>query len=175
MSKDSLIQFHINEDLLQEVSGIYDALGLDLETAFRIFLQKSKYAKGLPFDATLPDSSPEAVCDSNKQVTEENDYIPRGKFNRYLTKAFCRNNHEALEKIINTIAEELDFWEFDLDDIAFSAAYGACTEFYSNKILTNSTSIYDFCCKYAKRALLYQKNEVERHSFLICNDYIYQR
>ena len=79
--------------------------------------------------------------------------------------AFCRNNREALEKIINTIAEELDFWEFDLDDIAFSAAYGACTEFYSNKILTNSTSIYDFCYKYARRALLYQKNEVEKHNF----------
>ena len=56
MSEQVLIQFRADKELKQEVSEIYDALGLDLPTAFRMFMSRSKLVRGLPFDATLPES-----------------------------------------------------------------------------------------------------------------------
>ncbi len=55
MSEQTLIQFRADKALKQEVAAIYEQLGMDLPTALRIFLVKSKQAKGLPFDATLPE------------------------------------------------------------------------------------------------------------------------
>lgn len=41
------------------------------------------------------------------------DYIPRDKFIRYLSKLFLRNNLQAIKKITNEIATELGITEFD--------------------------------------------------------------
>ena len=41
----------------QEVTEIYEKLGMDLPTAFRMFMTRSKMVKGLPFEATLPDQT----------------------------------------------------------------------------------------------------------------------
>lgn len=54
MSEQVLIQFRADKALKQEVAEIYESLGMDLPTAFRMFMTKSKMVKGLPFDATLP-------------------------------------------------------------------------------------------------------------------------
>ena len=56
MAEQVLIQFRADKALKQEVTEIYEALGLDLPTAFRMFLTRSKMVKGLPFEATLPDT-----------------------------------------------------------------------------------------------------------------------
>lgn len=40
--------------LKEEVADIYSQLGMDLPTAFRMFLNKSKQVRGLPFEAVLP-------------------------------------------------------------------------------------------------------------------------
>ena len=53
MSNSSLIQIRVDDQLKQEVTDIYDQLGLDLPTAIRMFLKKSIVARGLPFEATL--------------------------------------------------------------------------------------------------------------------------
>ena len=53
MSEQVLIQFRADKALKQEVSEIYRKLGLDLPTAFRMFMAKSKLAMGLPFEAKL--------------------------------------------------------------------------------------------------------------------------
>ena len=53
MSEQVLIQFRADKALKQEVSEIYRKLGLDLPTAFRMFMAKSKLAMGLPFEANL--------------------------------------------------------------------------------------------------------------------------
>ena len=53
MVKQSLIQFHVDSKLKQDVSDIYKSLGSELPTALRMFLIKSKQARGLPFEATL--------------------------------------------------------------------------------------------------------------------------
>lgn len=54
MADQVLIQFRADKELKQEVAEIYEALGMDLPTAFRMFMTKSKMVKGLPFEATLP-------------------------------------------------------------------------------------------------------------------------
>lgn len=54
MAEQVLIQFRADKALKQEVSEIYEQLGMDLPTAFRMFMTKSKIVKGLPFDAVLP-------------------------------------------------------------------------------------------------------------------------
>lgn len=57
MAEQVLIQFRADKALKQEVTEIYEKLGLDLPTAFRMFMNKSKMVKGLPFEATLPDQT----------------------------------------------------------------------------------------------------------------------
>lgn len=54
MAEQVLIQFRADKELKQEVAEIYETLGMDLPTAFRMFMTRSKMVKGLPFDATLP-------------------------------------------------------------------------------------------------------------------------
>lgn len=56
MAEQVLIQFRADKKLKQEVAEIYEALGMDLPTAFRMFMTRSKMVKGLPFDATLPEN-----------------------------------------------------------------------------------------------------------------------
>ena len=55
MAEQILIQFRADKALKQEVSEIYERLGMDLPTAFRMFMARSKMVKGLPFEARLPE------------------------------------------------------------------------------------------------------------------------
>lgn len=57
MKEQVLIQFRADKALKQEVTEIYERLGMDLPTAFRMFMAKSKIVKGLPFDAMLPENT----------------------------------------------------------------------------------------------------------------------
>jgi DNA-damage-inducible protein J len=50
----SLIQVRLDDDLKSEASALYDALGLDLPTAIRMFLKRSVMVQGIPFSMTLP-------------------------------------------------------------------------------------------------------------------------
>ena len=54
MAEQVLIQFRADKTLKQEVADIYNQLGMDLPTAFRMFMNKSKQVRGLPFEAVLP-------------------------------------------------------------------------------------------------------------------------
>ena len=53
MGEQVLIQFRVDKKLKQEVSDIYEQLGIDLPTAFRMFMKRSKQVRGIPFDLTL--------------------------------------------------------------------------------------------------------------------------
>ena len=57
MAEQVLIQFRADKALKQEVTEIYERLGMDLPTAFRMFMTRSKMVKGLPFEATLPEQT----------------------------------------------------------------------------------------------------------------------
>ena len=54
MAEQVLIQFRADKTLKQEVADIYNQLGMDLPTAFRMFMNKSRQVRGLPFEAVLP-------------------------------------------------------------------------------------------------------------------------
>lgn len=57
MAEQTLIQFRADKELKEEVAAIYEAIGMDLPTAFRMFLLRSKACKGLPFPAVLPETT----------------------------------------------------------------------------------------------------------------------
>ena len=76
MSEQVLIQFRADKTLKQEVADIYEQLGMDLPTAFRMFMARSKMVKGLPFEATLPkdtltrEDAINAFWEARKQVSD---------------------------------------------------------------------------------------------------------
>ena len=48
------LQVRIDDDLKNQATAIYDALGIDLSTAMRMFLKRSVLVNGVPFNMTLP-------------------------------------------------------------------------------------------------------------------------
>lgn len=57
MSDQVLMQFRVSKELKDEVSEMYNALGMDMSTALRMFMVKSKQVRGLPFEVTLPEEN----------------------------------------------------------------------------------------------------------------------
>ena len=51
---NALVQVRIDEELKDRATAIYDALGIDLSTAIRMFLKRSVMVNGVPFNMTLP-------------------------------------------------------------------------------------------------------------------------
>ncbi|MCQ2362523.1 MAG: type II toxin-antitoxin system RelB/DinJ family antitoxin [Acidaminococcaceae bacterium] len=45
----TLVQFRCDEELKEETTKLYESLGLDLPTAFRLFMKRSLQVQGLPF------------------------------------------------------------------------------------------------------------------------------
>ncbi len=54
MAEQVLVQVRVDKKLKEEVSEIYEMLGLDLPTAIRMFLVRSKLERGLPLNTMLP-------------------------------------------------------------------------------------------------------------------------
>lgn len=50
----TLVQVRIDDELKQQATAVYDALGIDLSTAVRMFLKRSVMVNGVPFSMTLP-------------------------------------------------------------------------------------------------------------------------
>ncbi|MBQ9606328.1 MAG: type II toxin-antitoxin system RelB/DinJ family antitoxin [Lachnospiraceae bacterium] len=55
MANQELVQFRVDGDLKREATEIYNKLGLDLPTACRMFLARTKMVRGIPFETTLPE------------------------------------------------------------------------------------------------------------------------
>ena len=54
MSEQVLNQFRSDKALREDCIAIYEAMGMDLNTAFRMFMERTRMVRGLPFPATLP-------------------------------------------------------------------------------------------------------------------------
>ncbi len=54
MAEQVLNQFRSDKALREECVAIYEALGLDLNTAFRMFMERTRLIRGLPFPVMLP-------------------------------------------------------------------------------------------------------------------------
>ena len=56
MGERALNQFRSDKALREDCAVIYEALGMDLHTAFRMFMERTRMARGLPFPAVLPEN-----------------------------------------------------------------------------------------------------------------------
>ena len=54
--QQSLIQIRVDRPLKEEVAEIFSSLGIDISTAVRMFLQRCKRVKGIPFALTVQDA-----------------------------------------------------------------------------------------------------------------------
>lgn len=54
MGEQVLNQFRCDKALREDCVAIYEALGMDLNTAFRMFMERTRMVRGLPFPAVLP-------------------------------------------------------------------------------------------------------------------------
>ena len=57
MSDQVLIQFRADRKLKQDVTEIYESLGMDLPTALRMFMSMSRMKRGIPFEVTVPENA----------------------------------------------------------------------------------------------------------------------
>ena len=56
MAEQVLNQFRCDKALREDCIAIYAAMGMDLNTAFRMFMERSRMVGGLPFPAVLPEN-----------------------------------------------------------------------------------------------------------------------
>ena len=57
MSEQVLNQFRSDKALREDCIAIYEAMGMDLNTAFRMFMERTRMVRGLPFPAVLPEKT----------------------------------------------------------------------------------------------------------------------
>lgn len=53
----TLVQVRIDDELKNQATAVYEALGIDLSTAVRMFLKRSVMVNGVPFNMTLSKSN----------------------------------------------------------------------------------------------------------------------
>lgn len=56
MAEQVLNQFRSDKALREDCVAIYEALGMDINTAFRMFMERTRMVRGLPFPAVLPET-----------------------------------------------------------------------------------------------------------------------
>ena len=61
---NTLVQIRVDDKLKDEVSAIYDQLGLDLSTAVRIFFKRTVAEQGIPFTMKLNYDSKRSLTSS---------------------------------------------------------------------------------------------------------------
>lgn len=69
----SVLQVRVDETLRAQAAAIYEDLGIDLQTAVRIFLKRSVREKGLPFGMTLSDGKDTAIESGIKAIQDMRD------------------------------------------------------------------------------------------------------
>lgn len=80
MAEQVLNQFRSDKALRDECVAIYAAMGMDLNTAFRMFMERTRMVRGLPFPAVLPQSrmtrleARQAIDDMRAEAAELPEY-----------------------------------------------------------------------------------------------------
>lgn len=64
----SVLQVRIDENLRSQAAAIYADLGIDLQTAVRIFLKRSVMVNGLPFGMTLGERQNAAAIAGSRAI-----------------------------------------------------------------------------------------------------------
>ena len=77
----TLVQIRVDEDLKNEATSIFEQLGLDLPTAFRIFLKKSVEERGIPFSMRV-NSEKKALKQANNILKMANKEAKKNRFKK---------------------------------------------------------------------------------------------
>ena len=64
--QQALIQIRVDRPLKDEVAEIFTSLGIDMSTAVRMFFQRCKRIKGIPFALTLAEQKPKVKLGLSK-------------------------------------------------------------------------------------------------------------
>ena len=69
-----VLQVRVDDELKNQASAVYDALGVDLSTAVRMFLKKSVLVGGVPFDTKIDDVTLRGIMAANsmRSTSERN-------------------------------------------------------------------------------------------------------
>ncbi|MBQ0067111.1 MAG: type II toxin-antitoxin system RelB/DinJ family antitoxin [Phascolarctobacterium sp.] len=62
----ALVQFRCDADLKNKTTALYESLGLDLPSAFRLFMKRSLQVHGLPFPVTTLPTRPRCLEEMSK-------------------------------------------------------------------------------------------------------------
>ncbi len=54
MTEQVLVQFRADKSLREDCAKIYGSLGIDLSSAFRVFMEQTRAARGFPFPFATP-------------------------------------------------------------------------------------------------------------------------
>ena len=61
---NGVFQLQLDGNLVQNATGIFSRLGLDLQSAVQLFLNRSVEARGVPFSMRLPDNDNETAAEA---------------------------------------------------------------------------------------------------------------
>lgn len=99
----TLLQVRIDSGLKEQAASIYNAIGIDLPTAIRMFLKRSVMVGGLPFEGRLitRDNKAQRAFASMRQkiasanedeptMDEINEYISSVRRNRWQAESVAR-------------------------------------------------------------------------------------
>ncbi len=79
MSEQVLNQFRCDKKLREDCVSIYEAMGMDINTAFRMFMERTRMVNGLPFPAVLPQNRKMTRIEAKKvldDLREEASALP---------------------------------------------------------------------------------------------------
>jgi len=57
MAEQILVQFRVDKELRNEVAAIYEAMGINLNSALRMFMVKSREMRDFPFDTKVTEKA----------------------------------------------------------------------------------------------------------------------
>lgn len=100
MAEQVLNQFRCDKALREECVAIYAAMGMDLNTAFRMFMERSRMVGGLPFPAVLPENlknqlEAQATIDSLRREAEDVPEMSLDEINAEIAAARAERKAKA--------------------------------------------------------------------------------
>ena len=93
MSQQVLNQFRSDKALRDDCVAIYEALGMDLNTAFRMFMERTRMVGGLPFPATLIEYNRETMDAMREAMDIEAGRVPAKRY-QSVDEMFADNDAE---------------------------------------------------------------------------------
>ena len=100
MAEQVLNQFRCDKALREECVAIYAAMGMDLNTAFRMFMERSRMVGGLPFPAVLPEDlknqlEAQAAIDALRREAEDVPEMSLDEINAEIAAARAERKAKA--------------------------------------------------------------------------------